>query len=173
MLTYADLQMIQRNERASVPLQKIDDNLFSDYNKAFSVLPKEYQGHFRALMDDILERRKNKMLRHLMDAEPSLPANLTKAEKKIYEEILGALKVYMGQAVNEAPPAEKSKPSEKPKQTESAESDGKTTVRFISAFPAIIGADSKHYGPFAEGDIVELPLENASLLVEHGAAEKV
>jgi len=43
-------------------------------------------------------------------------------------------------------------------------------VRFLKEVPAIVGADIKTYGPFKEGDIVELPKENAEVLVKQGLA---
>jgi len=43
-------------------------------------------------------------------------------------------------------------------------------VRFLKEIPAIVGADMKTYGPFKEGDIAELPKENAEVLVKQKIA---
>ena len=43
-------------------------------------------------------------------------------------------------------------------------------VRFLKEVPAIVGADMKVYGPFKEGDVVELPKPNAEAFVKAEAA---
>ena len=46
-------------------------------------------------------------------------------------------------------------------------------VRFLSDFPAIIGADLRTYGPFKAEDVATLPAENASVLINQGVAKGV
>jgi len=43
-------------------------------------------------------------------------------------------------------------------------------VRFLKDMPAIVGANMKVYGPFARGDIVELPKVNAEIIVKQEIA---
>jgi len=43
-------------------------------------------------------------------------------------------------------------------------------VRFLKDMPAIVGADMKVYGPFAKGDVVELPKVNAEVIVKQEIA---
>jgi hypothetical protein len=43
-------------------------------------------------------------------------------------------------------------------------------VRFLKDMPAIVGADMKIYGPFAKGDVVELPKVNAEVIVKQEIA---
>jgi len=43
-------------------------------------------------------------------------------------------------------------------------------VRFLKDMPAIVGADMKVYGPFAKGDVVELPRVNAEVIVKQEIA---
>ena len=46
-------------------------------------------------------------------------------------------------------------------------------VRFRQALPAIIGPDTKVYGPFKEEDVAFLPVENAESLIRRGVAVEV
>jgi hypothetical protein len=39
-------------------------------------------------------------------------------------------------------------------------------------FPSIIGSDMVHYGPFKEGEVADMPLDNARVLVDEEAAEE-
>ena len=43
-------------------------------------------------------------------------------------------------------------------------------IRFLKDMPAIVGADMKVYGPFAKGDVVELPKVNAEVIVKQEIA---
>jgi len=46
-------------------------------------------------------------------------------------------------------------------------------IRLIQPLPAIICTDLQHYGPFKEGDVVEIPRQNAKILIRHGIADEV
>jgi DNA replication initiation complex subunit (GINS family) len=46
-------------------------------------------------------------------------------------------------------------------------------IRFRQALPAIIGPDTKTYGPFKEEDVAFLPVENAESLIRRGVAVEV
>jgi len=43
-----------------------------------------------------------------------------------------------------------------------------TKVRFLVSLPSFVGADMKTYGPYKEGDIAEVPSDNAHVLVRKG-----
>jgi DNA replication initiation complex subunit (GINS family) len=49
----------------------------------------------------------------------------------------------------------------------------RVVLRFITAVPAVIGADMKTYGPFMVEDVASVPVENADILVKQGLAKKV
>ncbi len=46
-------------------------------------------------------------------------------------------------------------------------------IRFTKSIPALVGKDLKIYGPFNKEDIVRLPIQNASILIEENAAIKI
>ncbi|MDY6761937.1 MAG: hypothetical protein SVY41_02725, partial [Candidatus Nanohaloarchaea archaeon] len=52
------------------------------------------------------------------------------------------------------------------------EDDGRVTVEVQERVPEFMGTDLEAYGPFEEGDEVEVPEENADVLVQQGKAER-
>ncbi|MDY6766091.1 MAG: hypothetical protein SVW77_01880 [Candidatus Nanohaloarchaea archaeon] len=52
------------------------------------------------------------------------------------------------------------------------EDDGRVTVQVQERVPEFMGTDLEPYGPFEEGDEVEVPAENADVLVQQGKAER-
>ncbi len=46
-------------------------------------------------------------------------------------------------------------------------------IRFTKNIPALVGKDLKVYGPFQKEDIAQLPIQNASILIEENAAIKI
>ena len=46
-------------------------------------------------------------------------------------------------------------------------------IRFTKNIPALVGKDLKIYGPFKKEDLVRLPIQNASILIEENAAIKI
>lgn len=96
------------------------------------------------------------------------PANMVSVEKRFYERIAKELEDYRGILSGEE------------KGTNTAcdekhviEDVKKVKVRFLAQLPAFIGIDMVHYGPFKEGDMAEVPKENAQVLVYEEAAEEV
>jgi len=46
-------------------------------------------------------------------------------------------------------------------------------VKIIAEVPEFMGTDLESYGPFEEGEKVEIPEENAEILVNRGNAEEL
>ena len=45
-------------------------------------------------------------------------------------------------------------------------------VRFEDSCPDFMGTDLESYGPFEEGDLAEIPEDNAEILIGRGQAEE-
>ena len=45
-------------------------------------------------------------------------------------------------------------------------------VEFDSSCPEFMGTDLESYGPFEEGDVAEIPADNAEILIGRGQAEE-
>lgn len=93
---------------------------------------------------------------------------LTSEEEVVYRDVLSALEkmknVERDILRGRAPKFKEVKAVEKPKRT---------LVRFLQAIPAIVGSDTKIYGPFKAEDVASLPAENAESLIKRGIAVKV
>lgn len=62
---------------------------------------------------------------------------------------------------------------ENSEETENKVQDGYMLVKIKSEVPEFMGTDLEAYGPFDEGDEVEVPEDNAEILVNRGNAELV
>lgn len=63
--------------------------------------------------------------------------------------------------------------SEEQEEKESDAEDGYKIVKIQSEVPEFMGTDLEAYGPFDEGEEVEIPEDNAEILVNRGNAELV
>ncbi len=169
MVTYADLQTIARNEKNFPTLQHVGKDFYTDASKLLTEVEEKYREHVAKLIDDIYERRQNKIVLHALRTKDTdaPPANITSVEKKFYILLIEILKKSRDDVFEKT---EEQKPAEK---VEESIPDGYEKVRVLHELPAIIGVDSKHYGPFKEGDVVLLLEVNAKILVEKGMAEEI
>jgi len=119
----------------------------------------------KTMIREIVQLRREKVLRKTMAGKIVPKENLTDEEERLRRGILPLAETYQvflkdllrGQLST----VEK---GEKPKQI---------LVRFLQPVPAIIGSDMKPYGPFKAEDMATLPTENARILINQGAAVEV
>jgi DNA replication initiation complex subunit (GINS family) len=84
----------------------------------------------------------------------------------------GAAKKEEPTAKSQEPKAEPKTP--RPKDPEPEETDQTTTyirVKILQELPEMLGSDFKTYGPFKEGEVIELPEKNAEIFIEKEKAE--
>ena len=189
VLTYEELRNIQRKERINRTLQPLEPDFFQkvvDYlNNKKALLEKSRQEGNRFSLDmstkinnelsnaqrvlkDVLERRESKViLQALMDARAGVSAekvsNMINSEKDVYKNIFEILSesrkqhfypVLVGNFSQELVDEE---PSSK-------------EVTLLSNVPEFLWKDSNTYGPFTEGDTVELPADLAEFLLKQKKA---
>jgi DNA replication initiation complex subunit (GINS family) len=165
MITYADLQRIYRAEKASVELQKVDENFYTDVQSLISTVGAEHREYVEKLSYELFERRRNKIVLNALRPGDKGSSNMTATEVFFFEEVSRALSGHRARTFNEAGgPGGIEQPDSKIIK--------KTKIKFLSPLPAIIGSDMVHYGPFKEGDEAELPSDNARVLVEKDIAEE-
>ncbi len=165
MVSYADVQSVYRSEKAGIELQKIDDCFYYD---AFGLLEKiadEHREYIKKLVEEIFERRRNKIVLAALRSGHKEPANMVPAEKIFYARIMKDINEYRDIL---------SGPDKTREEKTSAANTvlEKIRVRFLTQFPSIIGPDMVHYGPFKEGDMADIPIDNAKILIENEAAEE-
>jgi len=162
-----------------------DDTLFS-YDEKKKV--EKQIDNARRLIKEIYERREKKILNialiksrtksHVLDI-----SSLLDNEKKFLgdiEKVLNAYRENVIYSVMEGKPVLQVKHQEKVAKEEinaanDAEEETKSTklVRFLYSVPKFVGTELEEYGPFAEEDIANLPLEIADLLIGKGKVEEI
>ena len=162
-----------------------DDTLFS-YDEKKKV--EKQIDNARRLIKEIYERREKKILNialiksrtksHVIDTSALLDN-----EKKFLGEIEKVLNAYRENViynVMEGKQASQIKHQEKEAKEEinaanDVEEETKSTklVRFLHSVPKFVGTELEEYGPFAEEDIANLPMEIADLLIGKGKAEGI
>jgi DNA replication initiation complex subunit (GINS family) len=165
MITFADIQKIYRNEKASVELQKLDDNFYRGSLELLIKIDEVNKVFVAKMFSEIFERRRNKIIFSLLRTTEKEPVNMTSQEKIFFEMMAKTLEDYRNSLLSDGKELEAA-----------AEKNGrtikKTKLKFLQMLPAIIGTDMVHYGPFNENDVAELPKENAEILIEQNVAEE-
>ena len=166
MISYADVQSIYRSEKAGTELQKIDDCFYYDAADLLTKIDAEHREYIKKLVEEIFERRRNKIVLAALRSGQKEPANMVPAEKTFYARIVKDINEYKGIL------SEPDKAKEENAGSVKAAIE-KIMVRFLTQFPSIIGPDMVHYGPFKEGDTADIPADNARILIEKEAAEEI
>jgi DNA replication initiation complex subunit (GINS family) len=168
MITYADLQRIYRAEKGNSGLEKVDDGFYADSQELLSKLGDEHIDYVKKLAAEIFERRRNKMVVHALRSPEKEIVNMTPLEKEFYSEVVFALQRYRDEAFSGS-----KVPTGWGEVRGNKVGADKLRIRFLSALPSIIGTDMVHYGPFKEGDVVDIPAANARILIEQDVAEEI
>lgn len=115
------------------------------------------------MLQEIYFFRTLKMTEALVEEEET---NFLPSERRAFEEIREELENLQEELLK---PVMKGESELKPPREVS-----NTTVLMLSTVPEpIIAADMHYYGPFGEGDIVNIPENSARLLVKQGLARKL
>ncbi len=135
------------------------------------------------LVNDIISIRQRKIvslaLASMFD-EAWEPDNLVGWEKELYREVVDTVRRYRDLALSEIGLSEQSSvpalPEEEPKGEQVGEEDKRlktVRVKILKPVPEFIGSDFKTYGPYAAGEIVDLPGDVADILLIREFAEVV
>ncbi|MFH1788727.1 MAG: hypothetical protein ABH834_05060 [Candidatus Altiarchaeota archaeon] len=167
MVSFADVQSIYRNEKNMPSLQIIPRDFFQDANALADSLEGEHRKHLNKLLEEIILRRRNKIVLHALRISDDVvhPTNIHPMEEDFFAEVASLVTGYKKKFLE-------AKPVKKKAQAPSPAPDV-VSVRIVKAIPEIVGSDSNSYGPFKEDDVVELPRENADILLKRGFAEAV
>lgn len=191
-LTFSDLRKIQKQEKRQEELSDLDDNFLlkvSQYlERKQGVDEREYKNAKRVL-DKIIGLRQDKIVKNakisVKSDVKSSNLNLLPREQEFYREVKNKFNSFsdkIDDVVDQDPSdveemeTEEIQPDHEPEEEEEESrqiEDGYELVKIISDVPEFMGTDLESYGPFDEGEEVELPEENADILVNRGSAEKV
>ena len=167
-LTYADVQSVYRTEKSTAELHKIDEDFYLQARDLLSRVDEEHREYIRKLTCEIFERRRNKIFMHALRSNKALE-NMIRVEALFFSEAVDALARHRDAVFSQA----KDKQGGSAPAASSKDGASKVKVRFLTSLPSIIGSDMVHYGPFKEGDVGDLPVDNARVLVEREIAEEV
>lgn len=189
-LTFSQLRKIQKTEARTEELQEIQENFFlrvGDYMSRKDETSREYQNAQRVINKIVSTRTekivKNAKLEVKSDISPSKTEMLPR-EKDFYLKAKKLFQNYYDETeeivengempsidIEEKPDSEpETEASEEDEQDETSEMD---TIMATSQIPEFMGTDLESYGPFESGEQVEVPPENAEILVNRGNAERV
>jgi DNA replication factor GINS len=173
-LSYDELRKIQARERASPVLQSIPEGFYASVMKliskkneglksSFSLTEaREYESILK-VAEDIHERRMQKIvLRAMKSGGGQEEIALTGEEAELFEKISKAVSEDR-EGFNGMIGGKESKAGE----------ERIKRIKILKNLPKFVGTDLKVYGPFKEGEMIELPEKEAQLLVNRGIAEQI
>jgi DNA replication factor GINS len=173
-LSYDELRKIQARERASPVLQSIAESFYASVVKLiekkneslksnFSLTEaREYESILK-VVEDIHERRKQKIvLRAMKTGLGQEEIALSGKEAELFEKISKAV-AEDREEFNRMVGGRESKAGE----------ERIKRIKILKNLPKFVGTDLKIYGPFKEGEMIELPEKEAQLLVNRGIAEQI
>jgi len=142
-------------------------------------LTEEEFEFFKSIVNLIKERR----TKYIESIEKLNEEELVEEAKKISESIAtsevepkaGEVEEIVQEETSktiEEVPEEKIKEAIEKKVEEEPKQEDKKKVMILMDLPNFLGIDGKEYGPYKEGDMVELPIEIADLLIRKKAAEE-
>ncbi len=202
-ITYETLFEILRREKSRKDLQKLPDTFFIDVvsylnEKIMFVKQKKDElfdaeerektekqiENIKKILKELYERREKKIIDMALNKSRTEHAiidtsALLKEEEQLFNSLLKVLNKNRQDIIMNVlqgnSPSVKIEEKEVPKEDVKEEIPKKDTIKveikdFVQKF---IGLDLKEYGPFEDGDEVELPAEIAQVLINRGKAAKI
>jgi len=193
-LTFSELRKTQKKEKRQEDLSDLEDNFVlrvSNYlEMKKDVDNREYRSAKR-VFDKIIGLRQEKIVKQAKfavksESGESSDLNLLPREKELFLELKNLFqdfnhnveKMIEGEESIKTPDIdldeeEDEEPELEPEgETEEVE-EGYQVVKIISDVPEFMGTDLESYGPFEEGEEVQIPEDNAEILVNRGNAEEI
>lgn len=156
-------KIISLREEKIVKKARLSSNTGSVQSSKLNLLPEE-QELFRD-MKDIFDKHHDRVEDMIVSTEKGLSQEEKSTET---EDSVEETETEIDNT------EEASKEEETGNKEEEVEvEDGYNVVEITSSVPEFMGTDLEAYGPFDEGDEVEIPEDNAEILVNRGNAEVV
>ncbi len=195
-ITYETLFEIQRRERETKELQKLDDSFFKDVLNYFKE-KQEVLSKLSAYSEDEVDRIKTQihnaklLLKKIYDAREKKivekaiikartksdiinTENLLKEEKILFDKLVDLLSEFRNNLLMRLIEGKDIivKEEKKEKEEEKKEKD-RAIVRFLTYVPKFVGIDGKVYGPFSTDEVAVLPMEIVKVLVDKEKVEVI
>ncbi len=176
-ISWEEIRELQRNERNSETLQKVDEDIFerlknylnereriieegeregSEIGKEMAKRAEMELRKARSLIDDFMASREKKIMKNAIRSVISNfedTTNMTKEEERLYKGVIRLLKDFKEDIFKNEDKGEIKK-----------ENENLMLVRFIKDVPKFLFED-KEYGPFKEEDMANLPKKVGEILI--------
>ncbi len=182
-MEYQTLYETWTREKESVELQPLSKGFYSDVGAFVRAKREEAQmlderslrsrllvdelNRIQRIVTDLTELRFRKALQIILAKEAPTPGHLSSEEEVIVRGIVAAknqstmlLRSVLRGQIPQIPEEQGRKRS-------------RLLIRFLQEIPAIVGPNTRVYGPFKAEDIAALPIENAESLIKRGVAVRV
>ena len=164
-----------------------EDSLFS-YDEKKKV-EKQIENAKR-IIKEIYERREKKILNIALiksrtKSDVMDTSSFLENEKRFFDEVVKVLDVFRNDVIDNIISGKQTsditvakeeinkKEIDEKGDIDKNETKNTKLVRFIYAVPKFVGKELEEYGPFAEEDIANLPIEIADLLINKGRVEEI
>lgn len=176
-LTLDDLIKLYRNELCSPTLVELPENFLSETGALLKKLDTELhssEGLQREITAEALKETLSllkricriRMMKAVIAVPSEVPQEAAGKEREYYLEIQKILNQVRNEFLKPA--------GEAPKETAVEEQVPRTmVVMMVEVSEKLVGVDGKVYGPLKTGDVVNLPIPNAEILVKHGIARRL
>ncbi len=185
VLDYAAFYEAWQKEKESSELQRLDKRFYAELSEHIRTHREELQmlddktlraklateesNRIENLFKDLIWTRYRKIFEATLSGKRLSTDLLASEEEVIYRDILSALEktrtIEKDILKGHTPKIEEAKSLGMAKKT--------LLIRFLQAIPAIVGSNTRVYGPFKVEDVATLPIENAESLIKRGIAVKV
>lgn len=189
-LTFSELRKVQKQEKRQEDLSDLQQNFIlrvSNYlERKEDVDEREYKSAKR-VFDKIIGLRQEKIVKNARLATnseiKSSELNLLPREQQLFLDLKQVFqefgqnveKTLDGDEAVETPDIDIEEPEDEQEEQEQEDSgeDSYEMVKVVSDVPEFMGTDLESYGPFEEGEKVEIPEDNAEILINRGNAEEI
>ncbi len=180
ILTFKYLRELQKSERDSSILQKIDTGFYAACARYFESGATEAETT-KPLIKSILETRERKIVTAALQSARGVekPDNLLPEEEDFFSKIADIFKTHR-MLIEGVLSENKEKPEESPKDAVIEKISNIISlpknvlkIRAILDIPQFIAEDMKSYGPITSGQVTELPKKAAEALLNAKMAERV
>jgi DNA replication initiation complex subunit (GINS family) len=177
---YSELYKAWKLEKTSEPPQPLPSDFYKRANGYLKGLEADsastdvhtVQGRLlqkemevaRRLLTELKEQRLRKIIDWARNGTAINPQSLTEEEKALVDSVSESMSTF-----NQNKREQQIKEIEPTPEVETE----LVVVRFLEDIPEIVGVDLEIYGPYKKEDVGSLPKENATGLIEQGAAKLV
>ena len=199
-ITYETLFDLLRREKGRNELQELDETFYEDVSSYIQEKNKTLRTttsrgekekiniqlkNIKKILREIYELREKKIV-SLATSKVRTNSNLIdtskllQEEKNLFEESCELLSKYKAKILEktiqepEEETFEKEKPAPEEKKEEPAKEENKDSqkIKILHDLPRFLGVDQKIYGPYKKGDVTEMPISTAKLLLDKKRAEQ-